>query len=49
MNLPRKIFCEEKLVFKMFDSKFWQSNSVEPYDFLRREKKICRSVGMRRI
>ena len=42
-NLPTKIFCEFALTIGMFGPKFWQSDLLGLYNFLRREKKVfCR-------
>jgi hypothetical protein len=42
-NLPTKFFCEFALTIGMFGPKFWQSDLLGLYNFLRREKKVfCR-------
>ena len=43
LNLPTNIFCEFALTTGVFGPKFWQSDLLGLYNFLRREKKVfCR-------
>lgn len=46
-NLPTKTFCEFALTTGMFGPKFWQSDLLSLYNFLRREKKVfCRFAAL---
>jgi hypothetical protein len=46
-NLPTKIFYEFVLTTGMFGPKFWQSDLLGLYNFLRREKKVfCRFAAL---